>query len=143
MGASAASTQGLARRLLALEAALPPAATDAAPQPAVRVCEKLRLSLSRFAGADGFTALLRRALALARADEPTVAAVKVLADGRLEGLEKLFAGADERGLGSSIAIVAHLLRLLVTFIGAPLTLRLVREAWPDLAPDEWQKIEDK
>jgi hypothetical protein len=28
-------------------------------------------------------------------------------------------------------LVAHLLELLVTFIGAPLTLNLVRDKWPD------------
>jgi len=32
--------------------------------------------------------------------------------------------------------VAHLLGLLVTFIGEPLALRLVGDAWPDAAVDE-------
>jgi hypothetical protein len=31
--------------------------------------------------------------------------------------------------------VAHLLDLLVTFIGAPLTLRLLRNKWPDASMD--------
>jgi hypothetical protein len=31
--------------------------------------------------------------------------------------------------------VAHLLELLVTFIGAPLTLSLVRDKWPDASMD--------
>ena len=30
-----------------------------------------------------------------------------------------------------VAIVAHVLGLLETFVGEPFTLRLVREAWPD------------
>ena len=37
---------------------------------------------------------------------------------------------------AAVAITAHLLGLLVTFIGEPLTLRLVREAWPDASLDE-------
>jgi hypothetical protein len=63
------SIQALARRLLAIEAANP--SDSAVPvHEAVRVCEKLRSSLIRFAGADGFASLMRRTLALARADTP-------------------------------------------------------------------------
>jgi hypothetical protein len=118
----------LAQRLLALEAASQTAADASLPE-AVRVLEKLRSSLSRIAGPDGFTALLRRALALARADVPALRAVQVGADGGLEGLEGLF--ADNAGADAATAITTHLLGLLVTFVGNPLTLRLVSEAWPD------------
>ena len=103
----------------------------------MRVCEKLRISLTRFVGADGFTALLRRALALARADVPSLQTVKVTADGRLEGLEEFAADSENAGVEAATAITAHLLGLLVTFIGEPLTLRLVREAWPDVASVCW------
>ena len=34
------------------------------------------------------------------------------------------------------AVVAHLLGLLVTLIGEPLTRQLVRDEWPDAAVDE-------
>ena len=119
----------LARQLLALEAASP-SATDAHAHEAVRVCEKVRISLTRFAGADGFTALLRRALALARADVPSLQTVKVTADGRLEGLEEFAADVGDAATEAATAITAHLLGLLATFIGEPLMLRLVREAWP-------------
>ena len=40
------------------------------------------------------------------------------------------------GADAAVAIIAHLLGLLVTFIGEPLTLRLVGEAWPDALLDE-------
>lgn len=103
---------------------------------AVRVCEKLRISLTRFAGADGFTSLLRRALALARSEVPVLHGMQVKADGSLEGLEELVADHSSRGVEAAAAITTHLLGLLVTFIGEPLTLRLVREAWPDAALDE-------
>ncbi|HVK09314.1 MAG TPA: hypothetical protein VM597_11100, partial [Gemmataceae bacterium] len=46
------------------------------------------------------------------------------------------AGHDQdAGAGSEggVEVVAHLLGLLVTFIGEPLTLRLVRDAWPDVS----------
>ena len=120
----------LARRLLALEA-VSPTVTDEHAHEAVRVCEKLRVSLTRFAGADGFTALLRRALALARADDPSLQTVKVTADGRLEGLDQFAADKTNVDSEAAIAIITHLLGLLATFIGEPLTLRLAREVWPE------------
>ena len=120
--------RALAERLLALEAASQTTA-DAPQQEALRVLDKLRSALSRFAGQDGFTALLGRALALARAEYPSLQTVNVAKSGRLEGLEALFAGAD--GADAAIAVTAQLLGLLVTFIGEPLMLRLVREAWPE------------
>ena len=107
-----------ARRLLAVEASSK-GASNAHVHETVRVCEKLRISLTRFAGSDGFTALLRRALVLARADFPSVEIVKFKHDGPLEGLEVLAADATNCGPEATVAITAHLLGLLVTFIGAP------------------------
>ena len=128
-------SRDLARRLLAVEAASK-CAPNAHVHEAVRVCEKLRISLTRFAGSDGFASLLRRALTLARADEPLVETIKVKPDGSLEGLEALAADTTNGGPEAAVAITAHLLGLLVTFIGEPLTLRLVRDAWPDGSLDE-------
>ena len=110
----------------------------------MRVCEKLRLSLTRFAGADGFTSLLRRALALARAEVPELGTVQINPDGSLAGLEQLAAsewqpGGDwHGGAEAALAITTHLLGLLVIFVGRPLTLRLVRDAWPDTPLEELQ-----
>jgi hypothetical protein len=130
------STRELARRLLAVEAASQ-SAGDARGHEVVRVFEKLRFSLTRFAGADGFTALLRRALALARAEVPALHGVTEKA-GSIQGLEELAADARNAGSDAAVAITAHLLGLLVTFIGEPLTVRLVREAWPDAS--SWEPI---
>jgi hypothetical protein len=83
-------------------------------------------------GVAGFRSLMSRAVAMAKAEVPSLAAVQVRADGSLEGLDG--AGPDQiAGAGSEagVVIVAQLLGLLVTFIGEPLTLRLVRDAWPD------------
>ncbi len=88
----------------------------------------MRTSLGKVAGPEGFAALLRRALALARADAPALRAVNVTADGRLLELEEVANG--DHGDEAANAIVAHLLHLLHTFIGRSLTLRLVRNAWP-------------
>jgi hypothetical protein len=126
------STRDLARRLLAASQT----ASDPHMHEAVLVNEKLRISLTQFAGADGFASLLRRALALASAEAPALRSAKVSADGRLEGFEQLASHAGSAGGEKAAAITAHLLGLLVTFIGEPLTLRLVREAWPETAPVE-------
>ena len=123
----------LARRLLAAEAAHP---GDEKGHEAVRVCDKLSISLTRLAGVDGFTSLLRRALALARAEVPSLNRVTVKPDCSIEGLEVLAAQVADSGVEATAALTAHLLGLLVTFIGEPLTLRLVRDAWPDELPGE-------
>ena len=130
-----ASLRKLARRLLAAEAA---SRIDADPpvHAAARVFEKLRISLTRFAGPDGFASLLRRALALARAEAPALHAVTLRSDGSIEGLEALLGDATNDGPESLVAVISNLLGLLVTFIGGPLTRRLVGEAWPNESLDE-------
>ncbi len=128
------SIRDLARRLLADSQS----AADSHAQEAVLVNEKLRIILTQFAGADGFAALLRRALVLARAEAPALQGATVNADGRLEGLEQLAAMQGSVASAAAVAITAHLLGLLVTFIGEGLTLRLVRQAWPNLSLGEQQ-----
>jgi hypothetical protein len=127
------SIRRLARRLLSLEAEGDGGGGGSGTQgrEAVRVIEKLRGSLTRFAGPEGFASLLRRSLALARAETPALEAVTFNPDGSLDGLEGLASDTGDGGPEAVVGIVAHLLGLLVTFIGEPLTLRIVREAWPD------------
>ncbi len=81
-----------ARRLLAVEAAArhPSGASGAV----VRVCDGLRRPLARLAGDAGFRSLLSRAVALARAEVPALTAVRVRADGSLEGLDDLWPDPD-------------------------------------------------
>lgn len=129
MDTPSVSIRGLARRLLAEEALHPPA-SDQYSHEAVRVCDKLRISLTRLAGADGFASLLTRSLALARMEVPSLNRITVKSDCSMEGLEALMADEANDGAEAAVALSAHLLGLLVTFIGAPLTLRLVRESWP-------------
>lgn len=122
-----------ARRVLALEAAA--GKPDDAESPATfRVCEKLRRPLSRFAGVAGFRSLLSRALALADDEVHWLKAVQVKTDGSLEGLNKVEAQLSQREISrGEILLIAHLIGLLVTFIGEPLTLRIVQEAWPEVS----------
>lgn len=115
----------LATRLLALESE---SGKDINAASAFRVCGKLGVRLTLLAGAAGFRSLLARALVLAQAQVPWLLAVQVLPDGRLEGL-----GNDtgkEDLIEGEVALVAQLLGLLHTFIGEPLTMQLVKEAWP-------------
>ena len=126
--------RSLAKRLLSLEAAANARGPATHAHEAARVCEKLRISLTRFAGADGFASLLRRALALARAEDPSLNGITINPDCSIEGLDGLAAGAGDAH--PAVAVIAHLLGLLETFIGGSLTLRLVREAWPDQSLDE-------
>ena len=98
--------------------------------PAERVCERLRATLTTFAGTTGFRSLLARALTLAREQEPALAGVHVLEDGSLSGLDRLGGSASRQATRAGQVLVAQLLDLLIILIGEPLTLQLVQSAWP-------------
>lgn len=135
MSTTSPETQDLARRLLAFEAAHDNSSATGADG-AARVIEELRLRLIKLAGVEGFRALLSRALTLAKAEVPSLNMVQVSADGSLEGFAGIEQdqGAETTGQAGMI-LVAQLLELLVTFIGEPLTLRLVRDKSPDASMD--------
>jgi hypothetical protein len=101
---------------------------------AVQACQKLREPLTKLAGTAGFSSLLSRALALSKRQAPALNGLQVEADGSLVGsngvLQDVAVAKAERHGGE--VLVAELLHLLVTLIGAPLTLSMVREAWPDV-----------
>lgn len=120
-----------ARRMVASETA--PDEAAAAGGAAGRVCEKLRAKLSNVVGVAGFRSLLMRAVALAKGDVPSLAAVRVLADGTLEGLDDLSSGQESGAVDPpGVVVVAQLLELLVTFIGESLTWGLVRDTLPGM-----------
>ena len=126
MSTTTPEIQELARRLTAHEAVLDP--SDGPIGAAARACEQLRAPLARLVGVAGFRSLLSRALAMARAEVPALHAVHARPDGSLEGWNGIRRTQDAE---AGVVVVAHLLGLLVTFIGEPLTHRLVRDAWPD------------
>ena len=116
----------LALRLIALET--PRDATPAkSGSEAARVCEKLRMPLAKLAGKAGYHSLISRAIAIAKADAPALGPVEVRLDGSLEGFDKI----GENNAAAEVAVLVHLLDLLVIFIGEPVTLSLVRDAWPE------------
>lgn len=117
----------LARRLIALEAARD-AGSSGGGNEAERACEKLRVPLAKLAGVAGYRTLISRALAMAKAEAPALEPVQVRLDGSLEGVDG--AGTNQDG-EAPVVVLVHLLSLLVTFIGEPLTMGLIRAAWPE------------
>jgi hypothetical protein len=94
-----------------------------------RVCDKLRRLLTTLAGAAGFRSLLARALTLAKQESPVLGAWEVKSDGSLQGLN-----GEAAQLG--VVLIAHLIGLVITFIGESLTLRLLHDVWLDLPGPE-------
>jgi len=137
---AAPGMRDLARRLLAYEAV---AAKRSEPveSPTLRVYEKLRQSLSGFAGISAFESLAFRALMQAKSEAPELWAVQVAAGGSLQGLgefepqiemDKDLAG-EFPGDDGGIILISRLLGLLRIFLGETLTLSLLRAKWPEAA----------
>lgn len=125
--------QNFAKRLIAYET-LVNKSSEAKTPAAFHVNDKLRPHLTTLMGNGGFRALLSRALALTKAEVPWLSAVQVKADGSLEGLEELYTQLDpNRFIEVRVVLLAHLLGLLVAFIGDNLTLHLVGEIWPQIS----------
>ncbi len=123
-----------ARHLLASEANS--GAVSEPTEPAtLLVYEKLRRRLCAPVGVDGFHALASRALAQAKSEVPRLSAVQVTAEGRLQGLDELDMQKD-LGQDSEVGVVliARLLGLFLTFLGAVTTRRLVQDVFPLLEP---------
>lgn len=100
---------------------------------ATRVCEKLRPKLSTLMGATGYRALLSRARTLAAVEAPLLRELQVDAAGSLINSDKRAARVDNaEDLDAGVVLVAHLLSLLVAFIGESLTLQILAEIWPQL-----------
>lgn len=143
MSTTSPEIQVLARQLLAFEAARDNS-LDARVDVAERVIAELRMRLIRLTGVEGFRSLLSRALTLAKAEAPALTMVQVRADGSLEGFNGIEQGQEAGATGQAgIVLVAQLLELLVTFIGAPLTLRLVHDKWPDASMDKGDLITEE
>jgi len=137
----------LAHRLLACEVVLAKT-SEPLDSATLRIYEKLRQGLVEFAGVAGFQSLASRALALARTEAPGLSAARISADGALQGLERSLddfecqTGNDkdqaaEYAAGEGgIILISNLLGLLLIFRGEPLTLSLLRVAWPGAALDD-------
>jgi len=130
--ADAPTTRELAQRLVAYEG-VGTGSAMADMHSASRVCDKLRRPITTLAGAAGFRSLLARALTLAKRESPVLGAWEVQADGSLQGL-------NGEAAQSGAVLIAHLIGLMITFIGEALTLQLLHDVWLDL-PDPEGKFE--
>lgn len=138
-------TRDLAHCLLAYEA-IAGKTSDPMESATLRVYEKLRQHLCAFAGVAGFQSLAFRALTQAKSEAPGLWAVRLAADGSLQGLGESEpiegelepqSGSDKDRAGDlGVILIARLLGLLLIFLGESLTLRLLRDAWPAAAFDE-------
>jgi hypothetical protein len=105
----------------------------------LRVYEKLRGNLCVLVGVAGFQALASRALTLARSEDSSLDAVRVAADGNLEGMSTIepTASADKARIhDGGVVLISRLLGLLLMFLGKALTLNLVLNVWPGAALDD-------
>jgi hypothetical protein len=105
----------------------------------LRVYEKLRGNLCLLAGVAGFYSLASRALTLARSEAPGLSAVQVAADGNLQGMSAIESSTNVKTEGvyeGEVMLISRLLGLLLIFLGEPLTMNLVRDAWPDASLDD-------
>jgi len=128
----------LAHRLLTYEAG---AGKTSEPMEfaTLRVYEKLRQSLSAFAGVAAFESLAFRALTQAKSEAPGLWAVQVAKNGSLQGLGEFDPQIDidkDQAAEGGVILLARLLSLLLIFLGETLTLRLVRDVWPEAAFDD-------
>lgn len=102
---------------------------------ASRVFDKLRRALSRLMGPTAFRGLLCRALALAMSEAACLGAIQVAADGSLTGLAEMETKWPKEAAEAEITLIAHLIGLLLTFIGSTLTISFVQGIWPDVSFD--------
>jgi hypothetical protein len=128
----------LAHRLLTYEAGAGKT-SEQVESPPLCVYEKLRQSLSTFAGVAAFESLAFRALVQAKSEAPSLWAVQVVAGGYLKGFGEFDPQINmEMDLASDggIILIARLLALLLIFLGEDLTLSLLRNTWPDATFDD-------
>ena len=125
-------TKDLARSLLAYEAVAGQSSEPTASV-AVRVCEKLRGPLCLLAGVAGYRSILVRALALARAEAPSLGALQVTVDGSFQGFGEVASQTDKDHTSEAgVFLTAQLLGLFISLLGAALTLQLVQDVFPNL-----------
>jgi hypothetical protein len=114
----------LAQWLLAHEMKERPQARTAV-EAAERVAVELSSGASSLVSPDGYRALLKRALYLASAESKDLGGTRIgISDTYLEGL------AGEASDHALVALFAHVIALLATFIGDELTGNLIRQRWP-------------
>lgn len=95
---------------------------------AMSVCEQLRAPLTLLTGAGGCASLVSRALAVAKTECVALRSWRVRNDG---ALVRLAPSAPEEDADGGLIFVAHLLALLIRFVGEAVTVRLIQNTWPE------------
>lgn len=124
----------LARRLVEHEAGGSPA-PSASVAAAEAACRRLKDDLIDLLGRGGVSALMGRALNLAKRERPLLAGVTLNTESSscFTGLpEALAASTDEEAAVASSSVLAHLIGLLVTLLGEDLGMQPVRKLWPNV-----------
>lgn len=100
---------------------------------AERACRKLCARLATLVSVEGYRALLARAVHLAAPEYPFLNGLKApSATGACLGEPPPTEGIDPSTVRDGLtAVLAGTIELFVTFIGEELTLRAVRDIWPD------------
>jgi hypothetical protein len=126
----------LAKQILAYEyeansSSVPPSHLE------FRVIEKLSFYFVALMGSYAYQVVLSRALATATEEVPWLIKISVNQDGILEGwsaLEKSM--APDVLFEGRVVLLAQLLELLITFVGATMTLRMLRDVWPKVSTQD-------
>ena len=121
----------LARRIVEREAGGSDASASAAA--VETACRRLKDHLVDMLGSGGISALLGRALHLAKREQPLLAEVAVSGQpgACFTGMaESLPSNSDEAATAAATAVLAHTLDLLVILLGEELGMKPVRKLWP-------------
>jgi len=133
-------TAALARRLV-MDEAYGLDRPEAVMEAGERAWGRLRRRLITLIGPEGCDALFARALALSRSDYPILAGVhyEAATEYGLTGLREIIhESAPTDVLDALVTVTTYFLAVLARLIGADLVVRLVREAWPELPPEDVQ-----
>lgn len=94
---------------------------------AERLCTQLREGLGRWIGADGYRALLHRALGLARAEYPTLTGLSWRGGEEPEIAAAVRAHGPAEVTASVVGLVATLIDLLGRIVGEEMAVQLVEQ----------------
>ena len=103
---------------------------------AEKVCRSLTGNLTDVLGARGVSALLGRALSLAKRDHPLLAGVSLdlEAPACFAGLARSASAASAEEAGAAVsAVIAQLIALLVALLGEDMAMQPVHKLWPHMA----------
>jgi hypothetical protein len=136
MSKASSQMRRFAQRLVAHETPPRRRSSGEASQATFQVIDELRPLMVNLMGIGGFRGLLSRAIVLGGEEVRWLRAVHVKANGALEGFEEHAQLTPAQFAEGKVVLLAELLGVLVALIGVGLTLRMVRDTWPNLSLDD-------